>query len=325
VRHLVLTTSYPRESGDPSGHFVLAEVNALRRAGHHMRVVAAGAGARATGSGVQLRWLGGSALFGWPGALTKLRENPWAAREIPLVLGRAALELWRHSGPVTAHWLLPFGVLAALLWRSGRHQELTIYCHGSDVRLFGRLPRFIRRWLTRSLAQAEPKLVVVSEALAAELGEHLGKAAVGSWRIEVRPALIHVEAPSGGQAEARRRLQVGQEPLIVCVGRLTKDKRTDVALSASQLVPRAQVVCIGDGPSLETLRQQFPEVRFLGRLPRPDTLTWIQAADLLVTASRDEGAPSVVREALLLGTDAVMHDIADAAKWAESNPLLHIA
>ena len=40
MRIAVITTSYPAHEGDPSGHFVRAEVVALACAGHDVHVVA---------------------------------------------------------------------------------------------------------------------------------------------------------------------------------------------------------------------------------------------------------------------------------------------
>ena len=59
MRVAVLTTSYPRHEGDPAGHFVQAEVDALRASGCDVEVFAAQ----------------GSA-FGWPGVVPRLREAP---------------------------------------------------------------------------------------------------------------------------------------------------------------------------------------------------------------------------------------------------------
>ena len=44
---------------------------------------------------------------------------------------------------------------------------------------------------------------------------------------------------------------------------------------------------------------------------------WIRASDLVVSASREEGAPTVVREARALGTPVVTTAAGDLVKWAE--------
>ena len=49
----------------------------------------------------------------------------------------------------------------------------------------------------------------------------------------------------------------------------------------------------------------------------PRHLRWIAAADVLVSASAHEGAPSVVREARALGVPVVAVSAGDLAQWAE--------
>jgi len=56
---------------------------------------------------------------------------------------------------------------------------------------------------------------------------------------------------------------------------------------------------------LAELRQRFPDVRFTGELPRPQALAWIAAADVVISASKREGAPTALREARALGVPVV--------------------
>ena len=77
-RIVVITTSYPAFAGDPSGHFVAAEVSALRAEGHDVTVIAPRP-ASAPGQGQGVRWLEGGTAFGWPGVISRLRERPLRA------------------------------------------------------------------------------------------------------------------------------------------------------------------------------------------------------------------------------------------------------
>ncbi|HEX3855482.1 MAG TPA: glycosyltransferase, partial [Polyangiaceae bacterium] len=79
-------------------------------------------------------------------------------------------------------------------------------------------------------------------------------------------------------------------------------------------------VVVGDGPELETLRREFPAAHFTGRVARPEALTYIAAADVLASASAEEGAPSVVREARALGVKVVAVAAGDLAQWAKTDP-----
>jgi glycosyltransferase involved in cell wall biosynthesis len=142
-------------------------------------------------------------------------------------------------------------------------------------------------------------------------------------RIEVKPARIDVpDLPE--RHLLRAGLGVNQQPLIVVVARLIASKRVDVALRAALHVPDAQIVVCGGGPLQRALTLDFPAVRFLGNLPRNETLRWIAAADVLLSASRTEGAPTAIREARALGVPVVTTAAGDLLTWARTDPDLHV-
>jgi teichuronic acid biosynthesis glycosyltransferase TuaC len=53
-------------------------------------------------------------------------------------------------------------------------------------------------------------------------------------------------------------------------------------------------------------------------------LTWIAAADLVLSASNREGAPTVIREARALGATAVSVSAGDLSTQAEDDPALYV-
>lgn len=296
---MVITTSYPAAPGDPSGHFVAAEVRALRAEGHRVTVIAPRpAGER--GNGDDVCWVEAGSAFGWPGVMSRLRERPLRALSVLAFTLRARRAL-RHHGEVDrviAHFALP----SAWPIASGRAWgKLEVVVHGSDARLLTRLPAPIRRRVARALEHAVVR--TVSEELRVELGRALGPALAA--RTKVEPAGLDVGgAPTRG--EARRALGVTDgERLVVVAGRLIPGKRVHVALAAARLVPSARVVVLGDGPERARLAASFPEAELLGLVPRERALAWIAAADAVLSASLEEGAPSVVREARALGTKVV--------------------
>ena len=88
----VVTTSYPVDDGDPSGHFVKTEVAELERAGNTVTVVTPRAGG----------------AFGWPGAAFRLREKPWRAVEAATWIMKAASQIRAcHPDRIVAHWSVP--------------------------------------------------------------------------------------------------------------------------------------------------------------------------------------------------------------------------
>jgi teichuronic acid biosynthesis glycosyltransferase TuaC len=300
VRVAVVTTSYPSHSGQAAGHFVEAEVRERRARGESVTVIAPGASNASDPAAGVLRVRDGG-LFGPPGAVPRLRESPLRARGIVSFTLRARRLLDRH-GPfdaIIAHWLLPSAWPISL----GKSARLESVAHGSDVRLLSKLPSALRLHIARQLMREGNVVRCVSE--------HVQSALLAATHAELRPWTFVAPSPfelppTLGRSEARARLGLGvRTRLIVVVARLIPDKRVGAALSAVALLPDVQVVVVGGGPLLGHLTRDFPSVRFTGELARPIALDWIAAADVLVSGSHLEGAPTVVREARALGTSVV--------------------
>ncbi|MFE4828792.1 glycosyltransferase [Streptomyces sp. NPDC056672] len=101
-------------------------------------------------------------------------------------------------------------------------------------------------------------------------------------------------------------------PVVVCVGRLCRQKGQDILLRAWQPVvrqlPQARLVLVGDGPDADTLRATAPpSVLFAGAVP--DTAPWYRAADLVVLPSRWEGMAVAPLEAMASGRPVVLSDV----------------
>ncbi|MFG2356066.1 glycosyltransferase [Streptomyces sp. NPDC048521] len=101
-------------------------------------------------------------------------------------------------------------------------------------------------------------------------------------------------------------------PLVVCVGRLCRQKGQDVLLAAWEdvlgAVPEARLVLVGDGPDGAALRRRaHPSVRFTGAVA--DAVPWYRAADLVVLPSRWEGMALAPLEALACGRAVVLTDV----------------
>ena len=318
-RIAVVSTSYPRAAGDAAGHFVAAEVKRLVRAGNVVHMFAPGAG-EATRDGARLHWFADYGAFGFPGALPRLRENPLRVMGAAHFALRAAHAL-SASAPFTrvqAHFLLPSAwPIVALSGRAQRLAELELVGHGSDVRLFCRLPTLLRRRIARGWLLRGARVRVTSRELAELLSAASPELSDATY---VAPSPIDVDdVPSRAAARALLGLDADAK-LALIVARLVPGKRVDVALRALGLLEALTVIVIGAGPELPALRAAFPRARFTGQLPRPDTLAFIAAANVLVSASAHEGAPSVVREARALGVPVVAVAAGDLSAWAETDP-----
>ncbi|MEN9580527.1 MAG: hypothetical protein RJA70_3536 [Pseudomonadota bacterium] len=334
-RLAILTSSFPREPGDPSGHFVLAEVRQLVSAGHDVSVLVPYATRLPADLERKARvvQLPGGSLFGWPGALPRLKTNPLRALALPQWLTAARRELRAgHYDRVIAHWLLPCGWPAA----SAFCGPLEIIVHGSDLELLSRLPLWLRRYVLRELLCSDvsptrataARFRCVSAALQDEL-LRLGKeAGLCEQRLAQQTTVQACALDLGvvpSRAEARRLLGLDPQDFhALSVGRLIESKRVDRALSCTQVPQHAHWTVLGDGPLLPALQARFPQVRFIGAVPRPTALLWMRAADVIVSASEREGAPTVIREARALGTAVWTSAVGDVALWAALDPGIRV-
>ncbi|MDB5945877.1 MAG: glycosyltransferase family 1 protein [Ramlibacter sp.] len=88
-------------------------------------------------------------------------------------------------------------------------------------------------------------------------------------------------------------------PVSLFVGRVSYEKNIDAFLSLD--LPGSKVVC-GVGPLLDNLKMRYPQVHWLGVLPRDELARVYAAADLFVFPSRSETFGLVMAEAMACGT-----------------------
>jgi teichuronic acid biosynthesis glycosyltransferase TuaC len=324
-RVYVVTTSYPEYPGDAQGHFVASEVRRLTEASD-ITVLAPGRERVALGN-ERVVGLAGEAAFGFPGALARLRERP--SRVMGAVQFVATALHWLRQAPhpdrLIAHFLLPCGVPIATRALGARPADIEIVVHGSDARLFARLP-LVRGAIGEHLVRAGARLRFVSSELHDLVLDGLPPHQRGILRARARiePCAIDVTSTETRE-QARAHLGIATSSRVaVVIARLVPGKRVDVALEACRRVVNLQTIVIGDGPLRAALTRRFPATRFVGQVARPLALTYLSAADVLVSASLLEGAPTVVREARALGTPVVCLPAGDVARWAETDAGIHV-
>jgi glycosyltransferase involved in cell wall biosynthesis len=338
MRRLIVTSSYPRNAGDPSGHFVQAEARKLAATGQQVVVLAAGGDRREPaqrlttphGDGdLTVAWLGAPEVFGWPGAADRLRSAPARGLQLLGLPGSLRRRL-RELGPfdrITAHWLVPCAF--PLLLACGDIPSDAM-AHGADVRLLVSLPHAARHGVTAWLLQRLEHIRFAShdgrerlvDALPASLAARLRRNSfVKPARIELEPAALDDESLT-----RRFGLSPGRDYLTTA-GRLVSNKRVDLAIDATARAG-ATLVVIGDGPERAALEQrarsQALDARFVGRVPRADALGLIARSAALVHTSAHEAAPTVVREARALGVPVVACPSGDLKAWAADDAHLTI-
>jgi glycosyltransferase involved in cell wall biosynthesis len=153
-------------------------------------------------------------------------------------------------------------------------------------------------------------IVCVSE-FERERGRHSGIAA--NWRVISNGVDLEQFTAAGEneRRDARHRLGLDETPLVVCVGRLCRQKGQDVLLDAWPTVlgrtRGARLALIGDGPDRSALEsRRVRGVVFEGF--RRDLEDWLAAADVVVLPSRWEGMAltmlaAMARERCVVATD----------------------
>ena len=216
LKVLVLTTSFPRGSGDPSGRFVADAVAGVRQRGVEVEVVSPEA----------FRHFGIAYGHGIPG---NLRARPWLAALLPAFMAefrRAAVRAARGVDLVHAHWLASGAVAATL----GKPYVVQVW--GTDVELARRAP-----WLARPVLRRAQLVLAASRFLANEAR------ALGARAVRVVPSGVEIpEAPR----------EPDEPPHVLYVGRLSAEKGILEFVEATEGMPR---VIVGDGPLRERVAE----------------------------------------------------------------------
>ncbi len=191
------------------------------------------------------------------------------------------------------------------------HTQLERYAH--YVPFEPTATRFAAEALTRTFANSVDAVVVPTNAMLNRLRE-LG---VNS-RIAVVPSGIDVAQFGAGRRDGAMRAQLcaGSGPVALFVGRLAKEKSTDMlvrALAATQRTDLTLAIA-GDGPEREELERLAGElrvtgqVRFLGPMQRDELPDVYASADAFVFPSTSETQGLVLAEALAAGLPVIAAD-----------------
>jgi glycosyltransferase involved in cell wall biosynthesis len=243
------------------------------------------------------------------------RVHPWHAVRAPgplLVREIAQVrEVVRRVRPDLVHAHSAKAGLAGRLAVRGRIPTVFQPHAWSFEAVEGTVAALAQFW-ERHAARWSDRVVCVSDA-ERRTGERAGITA--HWTV-VRNGVDLTHHRPGSAMEARAALPVVRDLpagtlLVVCAGRLCRQKGQDVLLRAwatvTERFPDARLVFVGEGPDHSALRTAArPSVLFAGHAT--DTAPWYCAADLVVLPSRWEGMALTPLEAMACGRPVVVTD-----------------
>lgn len=240
-------------------------------------------------------------------------DLPAGASQAPPRPGRwryavaAILEAWRRPPDVVfcGHlYMAPLAALIAQLWRA----RLMVQTHGIEA--WPRPSRWVR-WAT----ERADLVLAVSRYTRAQL---LSWAAIEPDRVAVLPNTVSERFTPGDRAAARRRFALGDQRVLLTVGRLAASERYKgqdrVIETLPSLVEAGHDVLYliaGDGDDRSRLEMLAcsagvgDRVRFLGAVDAEALPDLYRAADVFVMPSTGEGFGIAYLEAMACGTPAV--------------------
>ena len=222
-----------------------------------------------------------------------------------------AIRLASRADVICSHWLVPSGLIGALLSRMLNKPHIAIEHSGALHLLAGmrggaRLARFIIDGCNR--------VVTVSEDLKQKL---LALCPDAGGKAEVIPMGVQ-------HCEAIKKTQSELETTILFIGRLTEIKGVDVLLKAVQQIDGAKLLIAGDGEqrnTLETLAQNLSvNAKFSGQVEATHKSMLLSSCAAIVIPSRvladgrTEGTPVVCLEAMAAGLPVIASSVGGLAE-----------
>jgi glycosyltransferase involved in cell wall biosynthesis len=328
MRILQLTTSYPLSQQDGTAPFIRGIACGLADLGHEVRVLTperTGAPAQTNEGGVPVDWVRYAPhntlrIIGHAQSLqddVRLKRAAYLAlplyMQATLAHANQLCQTWRPQ-VIHAHWVIPGGLLGALLAR--RHKlPLVISLHGSDIYLARKSPLFGR--VARWAFQQAHGVSACSQNLfdsAIHLGAPLNRTRIIPYGVDTEQF-----APA---------LRPGSPPVVLAAGRLVAKKGFEHLIAAAPAIlascPTAEIWISGEGDHRAHLEKQcraLPQaaqshIKLLGHRAWSDMPDVLRQASVFVLPSvRDEagnedGLPNALLEGIASGLGIVASHLA---------------
>lgn len=301
MRVLIVTDTFP-----PDINGVARTLNTLgeglQRRGHSLAVITTVEETQP--GGLQRHVMHSMPLPGYPG----LRMGFSSARQM--------LEIFAHFRPdvlyVATETLMGVAAIRAAGKReipvvSGFHTNFQTYLE--DYHLPGM--EMVAQGILRSIHNHTARTLTPSTDTAAML-KRWGIKNVGVMGRGVDTDLFD---PAKRSAELRRSWGADETTAVaIYVGRIAAEKNLDLAARAFEVFrevqPGARMVFVGDGPKLESLKEQHPEFHYAGARTGGDLAAHYASGDVFLFPSISETFGNVVLEGMASGLGVVAFDYA---------------
>lgn len=181
-----------------------------------------------------------------------------------------------------------------------------------------KLAYFLRDNLELLILRFAKKVIGVGQSVVDAYQPKLGREVI------CLPNAVNENEGLSAEERAALRTQIGldsAQPTLITVGRLSHDKAVDDLLRAFALilqqVPDAALLVVGDGverPALESIAKDLQlgrQVFWLGM--RDDVPQLLSVSDIYISASRREGLPLSLLEAMMASLPMVVTDVGEVA------------
>jgi phosphatidylinositol alpha-1,6-mannosyltransferase len=182
----------------------------------------------------------------------------------------------------------PLGISAPWL-RLPSVKRVIALTHGHEV-WWAKIPPF--SWLLRYASSGIDFVGVLGDYTEREILKAVNREKL----IRIAPG-IDIQHFSKTESSLRKDLQLGNRPVIICVGRLVHRKGQDKLIEAlpeiKKFIPDAILLIVGEGPhrkELDLLVTKYKledSVKFVGRISYDDLPKYLSASDLFAMPSRD--------------------------------------
>jgi len=321
VSVVIVSSSYPRYSGDTASIFIKHLASALVNTGISVSVVAPGPGETADMTDnspdvFRFRYFfpGLDRLSYGSGILPNLRRNPFLWVEVPffvLAMFFKTLVIARRLRPdvIHAHWVLPQGLVALIV---GFILDIPVITttHGTDVfslknRFLVKLKRFVVRHSDAWTSNTDATASVLSDVR-------------NETNYKKIPMGVDIGAFSKGDPSHLRDQCAENAYIVLYVGRLIKMKGVDSLVKAFALLPlpirdNAMLWIIGEGdqkgPLVDAAQSLGVEnnVRFFGEIDHKVLPDYYAAADLFVGPSTTSNYGEAEGQGVVFAEAAASH------------------